>query len=35
MIRSAAKNYQDVAIVVSPSDYAALAQERLKARTPP
>jgi phosphoribosylaminoimidazolecarboxamide formyltransferase / IMP cyclohydrolase len=27
MIRSAAKNYQDVAIVVSPSDYAALAQE--------
>jgi len=27
MIRSAAKNYQDVAIVVSPSDYAALAAE--------
>jgi len=27
MIRSAAKNYQDVAIVVSPSDYADLARE--------
>ena len=27
MIRSAAKNYRDVAIVVSPSDYTALAQE--------
>ena len=27
MIRSAAKNYRDVAIVVSPSDYAELAQE--------
>src|SRR5258708_2762947 len=27
MIRSAAKNYQDVAIVVSPSDYAELASE--------
>jgi phosphoribosylaminoimidazolecarboxamide formyltransferase/IMP cyclohydrolase len=27
MIRSAAKNYRDVAIVVSPSDYASLAQE--------
>jgi phosphoribosylaminoimidazolecarboxamide formyltransferase/IMP cyclohydrolase len=27
MIRSAAKNYQDVAIVVSPSDYPALAEE--------
>src|SRR6195256_2360018 len=27
MIRSAAKNYQDVAIVVSPSDYAGLAAE--------
>jgi phosphoribosylaminoimidazolecarboxamide formyltransferase / IMP cyclohydrolase len=27
MIRSAAKNYQDVAIVVSPSDYPALAAE--------
>jgi phosphoribosylaminoimidazolecarboxamide formyltransferase/IMP cyclohydrolase len=27
MIRSAAKNYQDVAIVVSPSDYAELAAE--------
>ena len=27
MIRSAAKNYRDVAIVVSPSDYAAVAQE--------
>jgi phosphoribosylaminoimidazolecarboxamide formyltransferase/IMP cyclohydrolase len=28
MIRSAAKNYQDVAIVVSPSDYAELAAPR-------
>src|SRR5205823_13423757 len=27
MIRSAAKNYQDVAVVVSPCDYRALAQE--------
>ncbi len=27
MIRSAAKNFQDVAIVTSPADYAALAQE--------
>src|SRR5215472_6450261 len=27
MIRSAAKNYQDVAVVVSPSDYEALAEE--------
>jgi phosphoribosylaminoimidazolecarboxamide formyltransferase/IMP cyclohydrolase len=27
MIRSAAKNYRDVAVVVSPSDYAALASE--------
>ena len=27
MIRSAAKNYQDVAIVVSPADYPAIAQE--------
>jgi phosphoribosylaminoimidazolecarboxamide formyltransferase / IMP cyclohydrolase len=27
MIRSAAKNYQDVAVVVSPSDYQALAAE--------
>jgi phosphoribosylaminoimidazolecarboxamide formyltransferase/IMP cyclohydrolase len=27
MIRSAAKNYQDVAIVVSPADYPALARE--------
>src|SRR6185436_1519872 len=27
MIRSAAKNYRDVAIVVAPSDYAAIAQE--------
>src|SRR5450755_1341594 len=27
MIRSAAKNYQDVAIVVSPADYPDLAQE--------
>jgi phosphoribosylaminoimidazolecarboxamide formyltransferase/IMP cyclohydrolase len=27
MIRSAAKNYQDVAIVVSPADYSALAEE--------
>jgi phosphoribosylaminoimidazolecarboxamide formyltransferase/IMP cyclohydrolase len=27
MIRSAAKNYQDVAVVVSPEDYAAVARE--------
>jgi phosphoribosylaminoimidazolecarboxamide formyltransferase/IMP cyclohydrolase len=27
MIRSAAKNYQDVAVVVSPEDYAAIARE--------
>ncbi len=27
MIRAAAKNYQDVAVVVSPSDYAALIEE--------
>src|SRR5712664_375994 len=27
MIRSAAKNFQDVAVVTSPSDYAALADE--------
>lgn len=27
MIRSAAKNYQDVAVVVSPDDYASLAEE--------
>jgi phosphoribosylaminoimidazolecarboxamide formyltransferase/IMP cyclohydrolase len=27
MIRSAAKNYQDVAVVVSPGDYASLAEE--------
>src|SRR6267378_3746411 len=27
MIRSAAKNYRDVAVVVSPDDYAALAKE--------
>src|SRR5678815_1290735 len=27
MIRSAAKNFQDVAVVVSPSDYAAIADE--------
>ena len=27
MIRSAAKNFQDVAVVTSPSDYDALAQE--------
>src|SRR5438876_3364954 len=27
MIRSAAKNYRDVAVVVSPSDYPAIAQE--------
>src|SRR6266851_2310397 len=29
MIRSAAKNYRDVAIVVSPSDYTAIVQELL------
>ncbi len=27
MIRSAAKNFQDVAVVTSPSDYAAIAEE--------
>ncbi len=30
MIRSAAKNFQDVAVVTSPSDYAALAEEMSK-----
>jgi phosphoribosylaminoimidazolecarboxamide formyltransferase / IMP cyclohydrolase len=30
MIRSAAKNFQDVAVVTSPSDYDALAQEMAK-----
>jgi phosphoribosylaminoimidazolecarboxamide formyltransferase/IMP cyclohydrolase len=30
MIRSAAKNFQDVAVVTSPSDYAALAEEMTK-----
>jgi phosphoribosylaminoimidazolecarboxamide formyltransferase / IMP cyclohydrolase len=30
MIRSAAKNFQDVAVVTSPSDYAALAEEMAK-----
>ena len=27
MIRSAAKNYQDVAVVVSPEDYAGIVEE--------
>ena len=27
MIRAAAKNYQDVAVVVSPEDYAAMLEE--------
>jgi len=27
MIRAAAKNYQDVAVVVSPDDYPAILQE--------
>jgi len=31
MIRSAAKNFQDVAVVTSPADYAALAEEMSKA----
>src|SRR5258707_11895017 len=30
MIRSAAKNFQDVAVVTSPSDYGALAEEMAK-----
>src|SRR4029453_2744348 len=30
MIRSAAKNFQDVAVVTSPSDYRALAEEMAK-----
>jgi len=30
MIRSAAKNFQDVAVVTSPADYAALAEEMSK-----
>ena len=30
MIRSAAKNFQDVAVVTSPADYAALAEEMAK-----
>jgi len=30
MIRSAAKNFQDVAVVTSPSDYAAIAEELAK-----
>src|SRR5262249_14974162 len=30
MIRSAAKNFQDVAVVTSPSDYGAIAQEMQK-----
>jgi phosphoribosylaminoimidazolecarboxamide formyltransferase/IMP cyclohydrolase len=32
MIRSAAKNFQDVAIVTSPADYAAIAEEMAKSR---
>src|SRR5262245_47310916 len=32
MIRSAAKNYRDVAIVVVPSDYPSIAQELLSGR---
>jgi phosphoribosylaminoimidazolecarboxamide formyltransferase / IMP cyclohydrolase len=32
MIRSAAKNFQDVAVVTSPSDYEALAQEMVSSR---
>ena len=32
MIRSAAKNYQDVAVVVSPADYPAIARRTARAR---
>ena len=35
MIRSAAKNFQDVAVVTSPSDYGALAEEMAKDNNPP